>query len=102
LSEAVTATLAESYRLLVESYQQANKILPQNRGSDWKLRELDCLVINYSLTRLEESGTGYDTVRGAFLEREPAYPGAGFSCEAHIQIAARNLACILGVFRPHW
>ena len=48
------------------------------------------------------AGTGYDTVRGAFLEGKPAYPGAGFSREGHIQIAVRNSACILGVFRPHW
>jgi hypothetical protein len=77
-------------------------LLPLNKGRDWKLRELDCLVINDCLTRLEQQGVRYDTVRGAFLEGEPAYARAGFSREAHVQIAARNLACIQGVFRPNW
>jgi hypothetical protein len=65
------------------------------------MRELDCLVINYCLARLESRGMQYDTVRGAFLEREPVYPEAGFSREAHVQIAVRNPSCVLGVFRPN-
>jgi hypothetical protein len=63
---------------------------------------LDCLVINDCLTRGQHRGVEYDTVRGAFLEGAPAYPRAGFSREAHVQIAVRNLACVLGVFRPNW
>ncbi|HUY33464.1 MAG TPA: hypothetical protein VMV69_12005 [Pirellulales bacterium] len=66
-----------------------------------KRRTLDCLVINDRLARLKERGIEYDTVRGAFLEGEPVYPGAGFGRETHIQLAVRNSACILGVFRPN-
>ena len=56
--------------------------------------------INHCLAELHEQGVEYDTVRGALLEGIPAYPDAGFSRESHLQIAVRNSACILGVFRP--
>jgi hypothetical protein len=101
LNDAITAVLAQSYRDLEQSYKDGGVSLPQNRGRDWKRRELDCLVINDCLDHLKNRGSEYDTVRGAFLEGAPVYPGAGFAQEAHIQIAVRNPACILGVFRPH-
>jgi hypothetical protein len=102
LNEANTTTLEQSYQELAASYQQTSQPLPQNRGRDWKRRDLDCLVINYCLARGQQRGVEYDTVRGAFLEGAPAYHGAGFSREAHVQIAVRNRACIVGVFRPNW
>jgi hypothetical protein len=40
-------------------------------------------------------------LHGAFLEGDPIYPGAGFSREAHVRIAVRNPAGILGVFLPN-
>jgi hypothetical protein len=102
LNEATTGLVADSYVELAESFKQGGLTLPKNQGKDWKRRELDCLVINDCLARVRSRGVEYDTVRGAFLEGAPTYPGAGFSREAHIQIAVRNPACILGVFQPHW
>jgi len=98
LDESITSLLTKSYQELVEVFSGP---LPVNSGRDAKRRELDCLVINYSLDRLKERGIEYDTVRGAFLEGAPVYPGSGFSQETHIQLAVRNAACILGVFRPN-
>lgn len=100
LNEAIAATLAKSYQKLETAYRDEDLTLPRNRGRDWKRRELDCLVINDCMNRSKRRAQ-YDTVRGAFLEGEPVYPGAGFSREAHIQIAVRNVSCILGVFRPN-
>jgi hypothetical protein len=100
LNEAITQILAQSYQELVQSYADSGASLPQNRGPGLKMRNLDCLVINTCLALLESQGTQYDTVRGAFLEGDPIYPGAGFSREGHLQIAVRNPSCILGVFRP--
>ena len=74
---------------------------PLNRGTDWKRRERDCFVINAYISLHEAEDVPYDTVRGAFTEGEPVYPGAGFSSEAHIQIAVRNRRSILGIFRPN-
>lgn len=71
------------------------------RAVDLKRRERDYLIINDGLSRLEHKGIQRDTVPGVFLEGAPVYPGAGFSREAHIQVAERNPACIRGVFRPN-
>jgi hypothetical protein len=101
LNEAVTAILADSYSELAKVFADEARSMPRNRGRQRKRRELDCLVINSCLDELHEQGMQYDTVRGAFLEGKPAYPGAGFTREGHIQVAVRNPACILGVFRPH-
>jgi hypothetical protein len=101
LDEAVTSILTDRYGRLAATFADAGQSLPRNRGVGFKRRDLDCLVINRCLRDLSRQAIEYDTVRGAFLEGKPAYPGAGFSRESHIQIAVRNSACILGVFRPH-
>jgi len=101
LNESITSILSQSFRELAQTYAEKGQPLPQNRGKELKLRALDCLVINDCLSRLQQRGIAYDTVRGAFLEGGPVYAGGGFSREAHIQIAVRNSACILGVFQPN-
>jgi hypothetical protein len=101
LNEAITSILTQSFQELAQAFAAANQPLPTNLGNDLKRRELDCLVINDCLRRLQIRGIEYDTVRGAFLEGDAVYPGAGFFREAHIQIAVRNPTCILGVFRPN-
>lgn len=100
LDESLTNVLAEGYRELAEAFAKEGRALPRNLGRESKLRNLDCLVVNDCLNRLKGRGTVYDTVRGAFWEGEPIYPGAGFARESHIQVVVRNPACILGVFRP--
>jgi hypothetical protein len=76
--------------------------LPHNAGAtpDQKLRRLDCSVLNFYLGWLDDMGRRFDTVRCGFTEGAPAFPGGGILRESHIQIAVRNPACILGVFRP--
>jgi hypothetical protein len=98
LNEAVTAILASGYQALVQAYADQSRLLPVNRGSEGKRRELDCLVLNDCLGGLKDAGLAYDTVRGAFLEGDPGYRGAGIRRETHIQIAVRNPDCILGVY----
>ena len=75
--------------------------LPRNTGGqDYPLRKLDCAVINYLHKSLANAGkSGFDTVRGLFLEGEELYPGSGFRRETHIQICVRNPGTIHGVFR---
>lgn len=101
LNEAITAILAQMHQELANAYLTEGQSLPENKGPDGKRRVLDCLVINDCLNRLFQRGLAYDTVRGAFVEGTPVYPGAGFSRETHLQIAVRNPACILGIFRPN-
>lgn len=96
-----TSELAQAfleYRRLVRAIDLP---MPKNAGRtpDKKLRRRDCAVLNFYLQRLEERGVVYDSVRCAFVEGRPAFPGSGIREESHIQIAVRNPACVVGVFR---
>ncbi len=67
---------------------------------DFKKRELDCAVIRFTHQLAEKKGTYFDSVRAAFLEGEPLYPGSMFRKQNHIQIAVINPNCIKGIFLP--
>lgn len=101
LDEKITALLAAAYPALARSFAAAGKVLPTNKGKDKKLRELDCAVINFCVYHARLGHIPFDTVRGAFLEGAPVFAGTSISTETHIQIAVRNVDCILGVFRPN-
>ncbi|MGH7137479.1 MAG: hypothetical protein ACREHD_17175, partial [Pirellulales bacterium] len=101
LDEKMTALLASNYPELAQSFAAAGQRLPVNRGKDNKLRELDCAVINDCVYRMALRQIKVDTVRGAFLEGAPVFPGTTISAETHIQVAVRNVDCILGVFQPN-
>lgn len=97
-----TAELADAYEELRALHEQSGRPLPHNAGTtpDQKLRRLDCSVLNFYLGSLERTGSAFDTVRCGFTEGVRAFPGSGILRESHIQLAVRNPACILGVFRP--
>jgi len=98
-----TAELPRAFELLEKMHQQSGTPLPKNLGKtpDKLLRYRDCAVLNLYLSWLpENSSDTYDTVRCGFVEGPPAYSGSGIRQQSHIQIAVRNPACILGVFRP--
>lgn len=93
-----TAMLAEAYQGYVAQQRAHHKAIPRNRG---KLRDLDCAVINYAAKKAQKrTGQVIQTVRGAFLEGDPIFPGSGILRETHVQIAVRDRSCILGLFRP--
>ncbi|MGJ3264067.1 MAG: hypothetical protein ACFE0R_12615 [Salinarimonas sp.] len=96
---------------LVGRHEQAGLEMPRNRdpsgvgNRDKLLRFLDCAVIKMVHQAVEEQVGGpqlapFDTVRGLFVEGEPAYPGATFYERTHTQIAVVEPSCIKGVFRP--
>ncbi|MCU0654197.1 MAG: hypothetical protein MUF64_02550 [Polyangiaceae bacterium] len=99
LDRGNTQALAEwadrSQRALGESF-------PRNRGDtpELKLRIGDCAIINTYLDMRAQEGVIHDTVRGCFLEGGPIFEGSGISRLAHIQVAVRNPACIIGYFWP--
>lgn len=101
LDEEHTRLLALAFENYRSMSSLRNVPLQKNRGVDWKLRALDCAVINSCLDELESRNIGFDTVRGGFLEGPPIFEGTTISAETHIQVAVRNHACILGVFRPN-
>lgn len=82
-----------------------NEPAPSDPTGEPLLRYLDCAVIQHLHQIIEEDGKEsgiepYDTVRGMFDEGEPLYPTSGFRLRNHVQIAVRNMDCILGLFHP--
>lgn len=97
MTEQGLQMVAESY-LALEALFAADRALgmPENAPNLLR-RNLDCAVIN-NLHRIRGDAP-FDTVRGVFEEGAPLYPSSGFRQKTHIQIAVRQPACILGVFR---
>ncbi|MBV8643462.1 MAG: hypothetical protein JO225_06050 [Candidatus Eremiobacteraeota bacterium] len=61
---------------------------------------LDCAVIKraHRIATNDPAIGSIQTVKGVFVEGEPAYPGADFREKTHIQIAVFDPSCIKGVF----
>lgn len=58
-------------------------------------------MLNFGLDIVERGPEpSFQTVRGVFTEGDPAFPGAGIQSKTHVQVAVRDLDCILGYFRP--
>lgn len=77
--------------------------MPENEGKtpDKLLRHRDCAVLNFYLGWLDQHrGVVFDTVRCGFVEGPPAFEGSGIQHRSQVQIAVRNPACVVGVFRP--
>jgi hypothetical protein len=106
LDTGSTAKLAKAHAAFVRALPKDGKIPTNSNLKDTtptderKLRRLDCAVLNFYFEALEEEHQGYDSVRGAFIEGAPAFKGSDIKKENHVQIAVRNPACIIGVFRP--
>jgi len=70
-------------------------------GEDKVLRYLDCAIfqfVHFNLKATQEPP--FDSIRCAFEEGTPTYPGSGILDKTHIQICVRNTRCIKGYFRP--
>ncbi|MCY2991070.1 MAG: hypothetical protein NTY19_24805 [Planctomycetota bacterium] len=103
-----TKLLQAAYESIVALYAVEGLALPENRGCDLKLRDLDCLVINQFMNAMDselisgrETAFGYQTVRCPFEEGDEAFPGSMLKTQTHIQLSVRDPSCILGVFRPN-
>ena len=94
-----------SYEQLKALFESRKEELPKNesggKSKDELIRNLDCSIIqNVHEYNKSQGYKAFDTVRGLFTEGDEAYPGAGFTEKAHIQIAIRNPNCIRGYFSP--
>ncbi|CAN5917611.1 hypothetical protein BH11MYX2_BH11MYX2_04480 [soil metagenome] len=98
-----TDELPGAFSMLQKLHGTQGTLVPENAGStpDQLLRRRDCAVLNVYLDWLErEQDDYYDSVRCGFVEGAPAFEGSGIRHRSHVQIAVRNPACVLGVFRP--
>ncbi|PTN53934.1 hypothetical protein [Stenotrophomonas panacihumi] len=81
--------------------------VPANRARDDEdadnvLRHLDNAIFNH-IHRAREAiphSLPYQAVRGAFQQGAELVPRSGFHRDSHIQIALRDLACVIGWFLP--
>jgi hypothetical protein len=105
LDQNTNAFLAEAYQRLTTDMEKEGLELPTNhpfsgKDFDFKSRDLDCAVIQYACSLAKKEGVPFDSVRAAFIEGAPLYPGAKFYTENHIQLAIINPRCIKGIFIP--
>ena len=100
-----TAVLEAVFPAFVADLENRGEPIPQNdkpRADGTKLlHALDRAVIEFAIRVTEKTeGRKFDTVRGAFWEGGPAFPGSELSKRSHIQIAVRNPECVVGYFKP--
>jgi len=102
LEQSSRERLKEGYEMLKISASEHSLNLPKNKaGKDHLLRNLDCAVINFYCEQYyEQYDIRFDSVRGAFWEGEPLFPGAAIKEKSHVQICIRNRECIKAVFIP--
>lgn len=92
------AILMETYKGPELIYKEAGKRLPKNEQDN---RKLDAAVFKHLHTsRKNNSKLAYDTIRCAFVEGSPIYPGANFSSGLHIEICVLNPNLIRGYYLP--
>lgn len=96
-----TRLLDVAHRFVSATYAGQGQPLPVNKpgskgDSELQRRELDCLIVNECVRVLLPK---IQTIRCPFTEGPEAYPGAMFRTKTHVQLAVRDPACILGVFR---
>lgn len=96
--------LRRTYHKVASVYANEKKPLPTNKGAGGFSRKLDRLIVDQamSFTDSASGGDGFQSVRSAFEEGDAAFPGSKLRTQTHIQIAVRDLSCILGVFRPNF
>lgn len=88
--------LQESYADLVRRLAASTQSLPRQTSG---AHRLDRDVINQTAGRLAARGSPIRSVRAAFPEGEPLYPGSALWSRSHVQIAVRDLGAILRMWR---
>ncbi len=111
LDTAGTRLLANAYPSFVTGLPRSMptpvNVSPARRSetlpkpADVLIRRLDCAVIEYAIKLTSRFGRRIQTVRGAFWEGGPAFPGAAIETKSHIQVAVRDSACINGYFNGY-
>lgn len=90
------AQIAIAYPQLLVALEEKGHLPPrQSVGA----HRLDRSVMNYLVDRLTDNGTTVDSVRAAFAEGEPPFPGSALLNRAHVQIAVRSSRAILRSWR---
>lgn len=96
--QAALQELRAAHQSLEERFKQYDTPMPVNKE---KRRMLDREVIEEMHALRKKVGVPeYQTVRAAFPEGGPLYPGTTLTEQNHIQIAVLDRSCIRGYFLP--
>jgi hypothetical protein len=88
--------VARAYpRLIAALKEQGHPVPHQTAGA----HRVDRSLMNYLIDRLMDRGMAAGSVRAAFAEGEPAFPGSALLNRAHVQIAVRSPSVILRSWR---
>jgi hypothetical protein len=88
--------VARAYPRLVAALKQSGHPLPRQTAG---AHRVDRSLMNYLIDRLMDRGITASSVRAAFAEGEPAFPGSALLNRAHVQIAVRSSSVILRSWR---
>ncbi len=91
LERSWSELLSEARDAIVSQHRRAGLRLPKQDGL---AHGMDRLVINYAVGVLESRGHRVASVRAAFQEGEPAFPGSALFSMSHVQIAVRDQSVI--------
>jgi len=95
------ALLKRAHKIYMEYSLDESERAVNKGGRDRLLRCLDCSVFQYLHEDVDRNNElPFDSVRCAFEEGNPTFPGSGILDKTHIQICIVNPACIKGYFRP--
>ena len=94
-------TLKNTYEIYKNMFPDELGQIANKGGKDKLLRYLDCVVFLALHSILEHTNEPpADSIRCAFEEGVPSFPGSGILDKTHIQICVRNPSCVKGYFRP--
>lgn len=98
LESNAASVLLQGYNLLLDLKRKSGQPMPSNIGSN---RQLDCEVVRYvHEANIRNDFPPYDSIRSAFMEGKPVYPGSNFTDKLHIEVCIRNSELIKGYFLP--
>lgn len=106
-----TRSLAGWYERYKAAAAEAGLSLPRNRPArpgdhDLLLRNLDCAALNFAMRETDAAegrgGVHFQTVRGVFVEGDPAFDGSRIHAKTHVQVAVRDPSVVLGYFLPRY
>jgi hypothetical protein len=90
------SVVREAYADLRRRLNAAARPLPQQTAG---AHRLDRAVINRTVAVLQSRGISVRAVRAAFTEGDPLFPGSALWSRAHVQIAVRDPAAIVRLWR---
>lgn len=100
-----TQVLGDAAHLFVAQATAAKVTIPRNTGAGFNARYFDFAVIEWLMEQAKPT-VAYQTIRSVYIEGPPIYEdptdrgrSMGIYTESHIQIAVRDPACILALFK---